>query len=45
MIAIDIQALSRSFGPVSAVQGLTLAIPKGELFGLVGPDGAFSTSP
>ena len=42
--AIALQDLSRRFGPVSAVAGLTLEIRQGELFGLVGPDGAGKTT-
>lgn len=42
--AIETRGLSRRFGPVAAVDGLTLAIPRGELFGLVGPDGAGKTT-
>jgi len=42
--AIDIQGLARTFGAVSAVSGLSLGITKGELFGLVGPDGAGKTT-
>ncbi len=42
--AIDIRGLARRFGPVTAVSGLTLDIPTGELFGLVGPDGAGKTT-
>jgi ABC-2 type transport system ATP-binding protein len=36
--------LTRRFGPVNAVDGLTLAISRGEIFGLVGPDGAGKTT-
>ena len=43
-VAIDIQRLSRTFGAVTAVSGLSLGIAKGELFGLVGPDGAGKTT-
>ena len=43
-LAIDIQGLSRSFGVVTAVSGLSVGIAKGELFGLVGPDGAGKTT-
>jgi len=32
--------LTRRFGPVTAVDGLTLEVQRGEIFGLVGPDGA-----
>jgi drug efflux transport system ATP-binding protein len=42
--AIDIQGLSRTFGSVTAVNGLTLAVARGELFGLVGPDGSGKTT-
>jgi ABC-2 type transport system ATP-binding protein len=41
---IEIRALTRRFGPVTAVDHLTLTIPRGELFGLVGPDGAGKTT-
>ena len=41
---IEIRALTRRFGPVTAVDRLTLTIPRGELFGLVGPDGAGKTT-
>ncbi|MEK6743647.1 MAG: ABC transporter ATP-binding protein [Nitrospirota bacterium] len=36
--------LSRSFGTVNAVNKLDLAIDRGELYGLVGPDGAGKTT-
>jgi ABC-2 type transport system ATP-binding protein len=42
--AIELRDLSRRFGAVAAVRGLTLAISHGELFGLVGPDGAGKTT-
>ena len=42
--AVDIRGLSRRFGAVTAVDDLTLAIARGELFGLVGPDGAGKTT-
>lgn len=41
---IRAEHLTRRFGPVIAVNGLDLAIPKGEVFGLVGPDGAGKTT-
>ena len=41
---IRAEQLSRRFGPVVAVNGVDLAIPKGEVFGLVGPDGAGKTT-
>ena len=42
--AIEILDLSRRFGSITAVDHLNLAIPRGELFGLVGPDGAGKTT-
>jgi ABC-2 type transport system ATP-binding protein len=37
--AIEIRELTKRFGTVTAVDRLSLTIPRGELFGLVGPDG------
>jgi ABC-2 type transport system ATP-binding protein len=42
--AIELASLTKSFGARRAVEGLTLSIPRGELFGLVGPDGAGKTT-
>ena len=42
--AIETHALTRSFGAVTAVRDLTLTVRPGELFGLVGPDGAGKTT-
>jgi ABC-2 type transport system ATP-binding protein len=39
-LAIDARALTRMFRDLTAVDDLTLTIPRGEIFGLVGPDGA-----
>ena len=36
--AIKAEALTKSFGSLTAVDRLTLEVPEGELFGLVGPD-------
>ena len=36
--------LSRSFGPVRAVDRLSLAVDEGAMFGLVGPDGSGKTT-
>ena len=38
--AILARGLTKSFGPFAAVKDLDLAVQKGEMFGLVGPDGA-----
>jgi ABC-2 type transport system ATP-binding protein len=43
-LAIETQDLSRLFGRTVAVNGLNLAVPCGETFGLVGPDGAGKTT-
>ena len=42
--AIEIRGLTRRFGAVVAVDGLTFDVQAGELFGLVGPDGAGKTT-
>jgi ABC-2 type transport system ATP-binding protein len=42
--AIDIQSLTKTFGKIIAVDGLTLKVGTGEMFGLVGPDGAGKTT-
>lgn len=45
--AIEIQALTKrysSMNGMSAISALQLSIPKGQLFGLVGPDGAGKTT-
>ena len=44
MPAIVTQGLRRTFGDVVAVAGLDLAVAEGEIFGLVGPDGAGKTT-
>ena len=41
---ISIRSLTKRFGGVTAVDGLTLEIADGEIFGLVGPDGAGKTT-
>jgi ABC-2 type transport system ATP-binding protein len=44
LAAIKTTALTKAFGDSKAVDSLTLEIKKGELFGLVGPDGAGKTT-
>ncbi|MCB0752727.1 MAG: ABC transporter ATP-binding protein [Ignavibacteriae bacterium] len=41
---INIDNFSKSYGNLKAVNGISLSIPKGEMFGLVGPDGAGKTT-
>ncbi len=43
-IIIETQGLTREFGDTLAVDSLDLSIRRGELFGLVGPDGAGKTT-
>jgi ABC-2 type transport system ATP-binding protein len=41
---VALRGLGRSFGSVPAVEGLTFEVARGELFGIVGPDGAGKTT-
>lgn len=41
---IEARNLTRRFGRVTAVEGLDLSIGRGEVFGLIGPDGAGKTT-
>ncbi|MGH2470533.1 MAG: ABC transporter ATP-binding protein, partial [Chloroflexota bacterium] len=43
-LAIETTALTRDFGPLRAVDGLTLAVPRGIIFGFLGPNGAGKTT-
>jgi drug efflux transport system ATP-binding protein len=42
--AIQVVSLGKSFGPVRAVHELSFEVNSGEIFGLVGPDGAGKTT-
>jgi len=42
--AVSLEGLTRHFGPNVALDGLTLSVQEGELFGIVGPDGAGKTT-
>ena len=42
--AIDVRALSKRYGNLEAVRGITFEVNRGEMFGLIGPDGAGKTS-
>ena len=44
MIPIKTSGLTRKFGDTVAVDGLTFEVEEGEVFGLVGPDGAGKTT-
>jgi ABC-2 type transport system ATP-binding protein len=41
---IDVRSLSKTFGDLRAVDDLTLQVAEGEIYGLVGPDGAGKTT-
>jgi ABC-2 type transport system ATP-binding protein len=43
-VALEASAVSRSFGATRALDGVSLRVEAGELFGLVGPDGAGKTT-
>jgi ABC-2 type transport system ATP-binding protein len=43
-IAIETTNLARDFGAIHAVAGLTMRVPAGRIYGLVGPDGAGKTT-
>lgn len=44
MMAIEIHNLSKSYGKVQALKNVSFEVRRGELFGLIGPDGAGKTT-
>ncbi|HSW02769.1 MAG TPA: ATP-binding cassette domain-containing protein [Sedimentisphaerales bacterium] len=42
--AIELREIRKSFGPVRAVDGLSLAVPRGAVYGFLGPNGAGKTT-
>ncbi len=44
MTAIEIQNITKHYGTLPALKGVDLSIGDGELFGLIGPDGAGKTT-
>lgn len=44
MPIVETESLTRRFGPVTAVDGLSITVEPGEVFGLLGPNGAGKTT-
>jgi ABC-type multidrug transport system ATPase subunit len=44
MIAVSVQHIKKNYGKTEALKGLSFEVEKGELFGIIGPDGAGKTS-
>jgi len=44
LAVVQVEGLCRSYGKVEAVRGVTLDIPKGSIWGLLGPNGEGKTS-
>ena len=42
--AVRIENLWKKYGDLEAVRGISLEVKQGEIFGLIGPDGAGKTS-
>ena len=42
--ALDLRAVTRTFGPIVAVDDLTLTVDRGEVVGFIGPNGAGKTT-
>ena len=44
MTSIEVNGISKSYGKVKALHDVSFSVDKGEVFGLIGPDGAGKTS-
>ena len=42
--SIDVRSLTKRYGTLDAIRGITFEVERGEIFGLIGPDGAGKTS-
>jgi ABC-2 type transport system ATP-binding protein len=42
--AVDINRVAKTFGPIKALDGVTLQVRRGEIYGLLGPNGAGKTT-
>ena len=43
-LALDVQSISKHYGKVEALRDVSFSVQPGELFGLIGPDGAGKTT-
>lgn len=43
-LAIETESLTKHYGRIEAVDGLSLAVPRGQIFGLLGPNGSGKTT-
>src|SRR2546423_4445976 len=43
-VALAVDNLKKSYGPVEAVRGISFEVRSGEIYGLLGPNGAGKTS-
>ena len=43
-LAIEVNSVSKSYGAIKALDKVSLCVERGELFGLIGPDGAGKTT-
>ena len=43
-LAIEVEDLRKSYGPVEAVRGLSFGVERGEVYGMLGPNGAGKTT-
>ncbi len=44
MYSVDLENLCKSYGSIQALKGLTLKVPHGSLYGLLGPNGSGKTT-
>ena len=44
MTAIEFSNVAKSYGEIKALAGVSFAVPRGEMFGVIGPDGAGKTT-
>lgn len=44
MIAVRIENITKSYGSVEALRGVSFEVERGEIYGIIGPDGAGKTS-